>query len=110
VVDSAVDEWVTPEKLVNNEEVVKRRQEQKSFADFVTYAFFTSPTAFRADLPDPKDPNSPTLTVLMALSGSGRGWSRSSCRHPRPGKANRAHLRSWRRPRLLRYRAFACPA
>ncbi|HAH65500.1 MAG TPA: hypothetical protein DCL72_08505 [Rhizobiales bacterium] len=69
VVDSAVDEWVTPEKLVNNEEVVKRRQEQKSFADFVTYAFFTSPTAFRADLRDPKDPKSPTLTVLMALSG-----------------------------------------
>ncbi len=67
VVDSAVDEWVTPEKLVNNEEVVKRRQEQKSFADFVTYAF--SPTAFRADLRDPKDPKSPTLTVLMALSG-----------------------------------------
>jgi hypothetical protein len=69
VVDSAVDEWVTPEKLVNNEEVVKRRQEQKSFADFVTHAFFTSPTAFRADLRDPKDPKSPTLTVLMALSG-----------------------------------------
>jgi hypothetical protein len=69
VVDSAIDEWVTPEKLVNNEEVVKRREEQKSFADFVTYAFFTSPTAFRADLRDPKEPNSPTVTVLMALSG-----------------------------------------
>ncbi|MBK5198015.1 MAG: DUF2939 domain-containing protein [Methyloceanibacter sp.] len=70
VVDSAVDEWVTPEKLVNNEEVVKHRQEQKSFADFVTYASFTSPTSFRVDLRDPKDPDSPTLTVLMALSGA----------------------------------------
>lgn len=69
VVDSAVDEWVTPEKVLNSEEVAKRRQEHKSFADFVTYAFFTSPTEFRVDLKDPKDPDSPTITALMRLTG-----------------------------------------
>jgi hypothetical protein len=69
VVDSAVDEWVTPEKVLNSEEVVKRRQEQKSFADFVTYAFFTSPTEFRVDLKDPKDADSPAITALMRLAG-----------------------------------------
>ncbi|HZP10160.1 DUF2939 domain-containing protein [Methyloceanibacter sp.] len=69
LVDSAVDEWVTPEKVLNSEEVVKHRQEQKSFADFVTYAFFTSPTEFRVDLKDPKDPNSPSIAALMRLSG-----------------------------------------
>src|SRR4029079_1793172 len=46
LVDSAVDEWVTPEKGLNSEAVVKRRQEQKSFADLVTYAFFASPIEF----------------------------------------------------------------
>jgi len=69
LVDSAVDEWVTPEKVLNSEQVVKRRQEQKSFADFVTYAFFTSPTEFRVDLKDPKDADSPAITALMRLTG-----------------------------------------
>jgi hypothetical protein len=69
LVDSAVDEWVTPEKVLNSEVVVKHRQEQKSFADFATYAFFTSPTEFRVDLKDPKDPDSPTITALMRLTG-----------------------------------------
>jgi hypothetical protein len=70
LVDSAVDEFATPEKLLSNEVVVKRRQEQKSFADFVTYAFFTSPTEFRVDLRDPNDPNSATVTALMAFTGA----------------------------------------
>ncbi len=69
LVDSAVDEMVTPEKLLNNEEVVKRRREGKSFRDFVAYAFFTSPTEFRVDLRDPKVADSPTLTALMELTG-----------------------------------------
>lgn len=69
LVDSAVDEWVTPEKVLNSEEVVKRREQQKSFADFVTYAFFTSPTEFRVDLKDPKDAESPAITALMRLTG-----------------------------------------
>jgi len=70
LVDSAVDEWVTPERVLNSEEVVKRRQEQKSFADFVTYAFFASPTEFRVDLKDPKDADSPAVTALMRLTGA----------------------------------------
>jgi hypothetical protein len=65
VVDSAVEERVTPEKVLNSEVVVKHRQEQKSFADFVTYAFFTSPTEFRIDLKDPNDADSPTITAMM---------------------------------------------
>jgi hypothetical protein len=69
LVDSAVEEWVTPEKVLNSEVVVKHRQEQKSFADFVTYAFFTSPTEFRVDLKDPKDADSPAITALMRLTG-----------------------------------------
>jgi Protein of unknown function (DUF2939) len=69
LVDSAVEERVTPEKVLNSEVVVKHRQEQKSFADFVTYAFFASPTEFRIDLKDPKDADSPTITALMRLSG-----------------------------------------
>ena len=69
LVDSAVDEWVTPEKVLNSEEVVKRRQEQKSFADFITYALFASPTEFRVDLKDPKDADSPAITALMRLTG-----------------------------------------
>ncbi len=70
VVDGAVDEYVTPEKLLSSEEVVKRRQEQKSFIDVVTYAFFTSPTTFRVDLRDPKDADFPTVTALLALTGA----------------------------------------
>jgi hypothetical protein len=69
LVDSAVEEWVTPEKVLNSEEVVKHRQAQKSFADFVTYAFFISPTEFRVDLKDPNDPESPSITALMRLTG-----------------------------------------
>jgi hypothetical protein len=69
LVDSAVEEWVTPEKVLNSELVVKHRQEHKSFADFATYAFFTSPTEFRVDLKDPKDANSPTITAMMRLTG-----------------------------------------
>src|SRR3990172_238423 len=69
MVDSVVDDMVTPERLVNNDEVVKRRQEGKSFIDFVIYAFFRSPTEFRVDLRDPDDKDSPTLTTLLELTG-----------------------------------------
>ncbi len=34
LVDSVVDDVVAPEKIINSEEVKKRRQEQKSFARF----------------------------------------------------------------------------
>jgi hypothetical protein len=68
LVDSAVDEMVTPEKLVHNEKVDGLRRQGKSLARFVTYAFFTSPTAFRADLKDPDDKDSPTITTLLELT------------------------------------------
>jgi hypothetical protein len=69
VVDTAVDEMVTPEAVLKNETVVKHRREGKSFRDFVTYAFFSAPTVFRVDLKDPDDPDSPTLTARMELIG-----------------------------------------
>jgi hypothetical protein len=69
LVDSTIDEMVTPEAILDNPVVVERRREKKSFADFVTYAFFSAPTAFSVDLKDPNDPNSPTLTARMELLG-----------------------------------------
>ena len=69
LVDSAVDGMVTPEAILNSETVVEHRQRNESFIDFVTYAFFSSPTAFTVDLKDPEKPESPTITAVMALSG-----------------------------------------
>ena len=68
LVDSAVDAMVTPEKLVHNDKVDDLRRQGKSLARFVTYAFFTSPTAFRVDLKDPDDKDSPTITTLLELT------------------------------------------
>jgi hypothetical protein len=69
VVDSAVDEMVTPEALVHNDKIDQLRHEGKSLLRFVAYAFFASPTEFRVDLKDPDDKDSPTLTALLELSG-----------------------------------------
>lgn len=69
LVDSAVDGMVTPEGVLSNQIVVEHRSEGKSFADFVTYAFFSAPTVFRVDLRDPERPDSPTLTARMELVG-----------------------------------------
>jgi hypothetical protein len=69
LVDSAVDEMVTPDAILDNETVVEHRREGKSFVDFVTYAFFASPTEFTVDLKDPEKPDSPTVTAIMELTG-----------------------------------------
>jgi hypothetical protein len=69
LVDSAVDGTVTPDAILNAETVVEHRREGKSFADFVTYAFFATPTEFTVDLKDPAKPDSPTLTAIMELTG-----------------------------------------
>jgi hypothetical protein len=69
VVDSSVDALVTPEAVLSNGTVVEHRREEKSFADFVTYAFFIAPTRFAFDLKDPEKPDSPTITAVMALEG-----------------------------------------
>jgi hypothetical protein len=69
LVDSAVDGIVTPEAVLSNPTVVEHREKNESFVDFVTYAFFASPTRFTFDLKDPEKPDSPTVTAVMALDG-----------------------------------------
>jgi hypothetical protein len=69
LIDSTVDEMVTSKAILDNPTVVEHRREGKSFADFVTYAFFSAPTRFRFDLKDPEKPDSPTITALMELVG-----------------------------------------
>ena len=69
MVDSTVDNMVTPEGILSNPTVVAHREKNESFVDFITYAFFTAPTAFRFDLKDPEKPDSPTVTALMTLEG-----------------------------------------
>lgn len=69
VVDTAVEQMVTPEAILNNPTVVEHREQRESFMDFVTYAFFTAPTRFRFDLKDPEKAKSPTIVVIMELVG-----------------------------------------
>src|SRR5450755_1447854 len=80
LVDSAVDAMVTPEKLVHNDKVDDLRRQGKSLARFVTYAFFTSPTAFRVDLKDPDDKDSPTITTLLPWPLENRGAESATAR------------------------------
>lgn len=70
LVDSAVEGMVTPEGILNNPVVVQHRERNESFVDFITYAFFTSPTRFIFDLKDPEKPDSPTVTAVMELDGA----------------------------------------
>lgn len=69
VVDKGVDAMVTPESILNNPTVVEHRERDESFIDFITYAFFSGPTTFTFDLKDPEEPNSPTVTAIMRLTG-----------------------------------------
>lgn len=69
LVDSAVEGMITPEAILNNPTVVEHREKDESFVDFITYAFFSSPTTFRFDLKDPEKPDSPTVAAIMALDG-----------------------------------------
>lgn len=69
VVDKTVDAMVTPESVLNNPTVVEHRRRDESFADFITYAFFSGPTTFTFDLTDPDEPKSPTVTAIMKLTG-----------------------------------------
>jgi hypothetical protein len=69
LIDSSVDQFITPEAILNSEPVVEHRRKQESFADFVTYAFFSAPTRFRVDLKDPEKTDSPTITTQMELVG-----------------------------------------
>lgn len=69
LVDSTVDTMVTPEAILDSPTVVEHRKSDESFFDFVSYAFFASPTTFQFDLKDPEKPDSPMVTAIMALSG-----------------------------------------
>jgi len=69
LVGGAVDSVVTPEAILNSDIVVEHQRNDKSFAPFVTYAFFSGPTTFTFDLKDPEKPDSPTLTAIMELTG-----------------------------------------
>jgi hypothetical protein len=69
LVESTVDSLVTPEGILENPTVVEHRERGEGFADFVTYAFFASPTTFTVDLQDPDKPDSPTVGAVMKLAG-----------------------------------------
>lgn len=69
IVAEKVDEKVTAEMVLNNPTVVEHRKKDESFVDFITYAFFTSPTKFKVDLKDPEKANSPAVTTFMELNG-----------------------------------------
>jgi len=69
LLDSAVDGMVTADSILGSPTVVEHRERDESFADFVTYAFFASPTRFTFDLKDPEKPDSVTVTAIMELVG-----------------------------------------
>ena len=69
LVDSAVDGMATPDAILGSPTVVEHRERDESFVDFVTYAFFASPTRFTFDLKDPEKPDSLTVTAIMELVG-----------------------------------------
>lgn len=69
LIDATVDQLVTPEAILSSGIVVEHRRKQESFAEYVTYAFFSAPTRFQVDLKDPDAPDSPTITTQMELVG-----------------------------------------
>jgi len=69
LVAGTVDSLITPEGLLEAPIVVEHREKGESFRDFVTYAFFSSPTTFTVDLQDPEKPDSPTVGAVMRLEG-----------------------------------------
>ena len=69
VVGGTVDSLVTPETILNNPTVVEHREKDEGFRDFLTYAFFASPTRFTVDVKDPKRADAPTVTGTLTLKG-----------------------------------------
>ena len=69
LVNSSVDAMVTADGILENPTVAEHRRKGEGFADFVTYAFFTSPTTFTAKMKDPDKPDSPTIGTAMKLDG-----------------------------------------
>lgn len=70
IVGGTVDSLVTPETILNNPTVVEHREKDEGFRDFLTYAFFASPTRFTVDVKDPKRADAPTLTGTLTLNGA----------------------------------------
>lgn len=69
VIGGTVDDLVTPEALLSNPTVVEHREKDEGFWDYMTYAFFSSPTTFRVDAKDPNEADAPTITATMTLEG-----------------------------------------
>lgn len=69
VVGGTVDSLVTPEAVLNNPTVVEHRKKDEGFWDYMTYAFFSSPTTFRVDAKNPNEADAPTITSIMTLEG-----------------------------------------
>jgi Protein of unknown function (DUF2939) len=69
IVAKKVDEKVSAQMVLNNPTVIEHRKKDESFVDFITYAFFMTPTKFKVDLKDPETPKSPTVTAILELVG-----------------------------------------
>jgi Protein of unknown function (DUF2939) len=71
MIDKAVDAMVSSESLFNAvaQDGSKSAAKAKLW-DYVSYAFFSSPTDFRVDVRDPKEADGPKASVLMSLTGA----------------------------------------
>ena len=69
VIGGTVDSLVTPDAVLNNPTVVEHREKDDGFGDYMTYAFFTSPTTFRVDAKDPNVADAATIAATMTLDG-----------------------------------------
>jgi outer membrane biosynthesis protein TonB len=71
IIDRAVDAMVSSQALLN----AAAQDDSNSTAkgklwDYVSYAFFSSPTDFRVDVRNPREPDGPKLLALMSLTGA----------------------------------------
>jgi hypothetical protein len=61
---------VTPEALLSNPTALEHREKNEGFGDYMTYAFFSGPTAFRIDMKDPNKADAPKTGATMTLDGA----------------------------------------
>lgn len=69
VVGGSIDSLVTPESVLSNPTVVEHREKQEGFADFVKWAFFSSPTKLKIETQNPEKADAPVITSTMELKG-----------------------------------------
>jgi hypothetical protein len=92
-----VDSLVTPEALLNNPTVVEHREKEEGFGDYMTYAFFTSPTTFRVDAKDPNEADAATIASTMSPGQSRTPCSSTPCPRCRSGPIRGGDNRAVRR-------------